>query len=132
MNQEKICFIGGSCSGKSWIVSQLRNVPYGNNEWLNVDPSVGLRTLGVEVHPVRLGNYIYKVWDCAGERFGGVREGYYTEARKIFIFHGGEENKTPDEWEVLAKKGAPNAIIVHVTGTFEEKKQQVCASLLIH
>ena len=48
-------------------------------------------TLGVEVHPLTFatnyGDIRFNVWDTAGqEKFGGLREGYYTNADAAIAF----------------------------------------------
>jgi len=48
-------------------------------------------TLGVEVHPLNFhtnfGQIIFNVWDTAGqEKFGGLRDGYYIQAKCAVIF----------------------------------------------
>jgi len=48
-------------------------------------------TLGVEVHPLNFhtnfGQIIFNVWDTAGqEKFGGLRDGYYIQAKCGIIF----------------------------------------------
>lgn len=79
-----------------------------------------LPTMGVEVHPytVRSG-VICKIWDCAGQQaLGGLREGYYLEAKVAMIFTGGDECNPAEygnrsvEWYINELKNtAPDATI---------------------
>lgn len=58
-----------------------------------------LPTLGVEVHPLTLktnkGLKHFNVWDCAGqERFGGLRDAYYTNADCAIVMYDCESPVT--------------------------------------
>ena len=59
-----------------------------------------------------------------------MRDGYYLQANIAFVFHGGEDNKSPEQWENDVRSVAPNAQIHHIEGPFEEKYAKVCEILV--
>lgn len=83
MNQFKIVVLGDGEVGKTTWAHRLLT----RGEFLNEY----VPTLGVEVHPLRyringedpIG---FNIWDCAGvERFGGLRDGYYIQAKGAIL-----------------------------------------------
>ncbi len=72
MNTYKVVFFGDAGCGKTTLVKRLRGLPF--------DPRY-LATIGVEVHPITIGNNCINVWDCAGqEKFKGLADGYFIDA----------------------------------------------------
>lgn len=79
MNQTtyKLCLIGDGGAGKTTWVNKLLTRDF--------DPRYRA-TLGVEAHPITLGNMRFNVWDCAGqEKFGGLRDGYYLGSQCAIV-----------------------------------------------
>jgi GTP-binding nuclear protein Ran len=98
-NRCKIVLIGDYMSGKTkWI-----------NEILGTSKSTTyVPTLGVDVFPVPMEDYIFDIWDTAGqEQYGGLKEGYYIGAQIGVVFG---ENTEP--WIENFKKYCPNAFII--------------------
>lgn len=78
----KILLIGDEQSGKTSLLRRIIT----NSFDVNYVP-----TLGVEVHPYRIGTpldtkAIFNFWDCAGdERFVGLGRGYYKGAQGVIF-----------------------------------------------
>ena len=78
----KVMLVGSGGVGKTTFLQRAMGGPF--------DPRY-IATLGVEVHPVRLGGHletraIFNVWDCAGqERFDGLGEGYHVQAQAVIL-----------------------------------------------
>lgn len=72
----KIVLVGDGGVGKSTFIKRHRTGEFEKKY---------IPTQGVDVTPLTFstnyGTIIFKVWDCAGqEKFGGLRDGYYTGA----------------------------------------------------
>lgn len=79
MLTKKIVIIGPAQIGKSHLVNIWSN--QGNVNWLGLPIMNYEPTLGVTVTPVQHQNYIYNIWDTAGNpQFRGLANGYYVEA----------------------------------------------------
>ena len=80
----KVILVGDGGVGKTTFLNRAMN---------NAFDAKYIPTLGVEVHPIRIGGHeqthaVFNVWDCAGqEKFAGLRDGYYIQASvAIFAF----------------------------------------------
>lgn len=136
MDSPKVILIGNSASGKTTTCYKLNGVPV-----KYIDPArpldrqslngVIVPTIGVEVHPHRApSGTTYNLWDKAGkEKLGRRGDGHYIGAKIALIFHGGEEYRTPQQWEGDVRRVAPNAQVYHIGGSFEEKRAKVCEIL---
>jgi GTP-binding nuclear protein Ran len=77
----KAVLIGDGGVGKTTTVNRYRTGIYDRRY---------IATIGVEVHPLKFytnrGPVIVNLWDCAGqEKFGGLRDGYYTDAKAAIL-----------------------------------------------
>jgi GTP-binding nuclear protein Ran len=107
----KVCILGNGESGKTAFVAHHM----GYKEITKYTP-----TLGVEAHPLVLttnyGKMCLNMWDCAGvERFGGLRDCYYTQAKGAFVFSS-SMHPLPEyqKWGVDIHRVAPDAAILFV------------------
>ena len=118
MTSTKVTFLGNSSSGKTTVCYKLLGAFSAANV---ISP-----TLGVEVHSYRSNGKCYNIWDTAGKKsYEGLRDGYYLQTKIAFIFHGGEANRTPEQWENDLRNVSPDAQIYHIEGTLEEKYVKV-------
>ena len=112
-NVFKICFIGDGGVGKTTLVKRFLTGEFETKY---------VATLGVESHPINfttnLGEVRFNVWDTAGqEKFGGLRDGYYIEAKgavAMFDLTSRVTFKDVDRWIADFKRVCPNAPIVLV------------------
>lgn len=77
----KIIMVGDGGVGKTTFVHRHRTGEFKRNY---------IATMGVDVYPLvfrtNLGLTTLNIWDCAGqERFGGLRAGYYIEAKGAIV-----------------------------------------------
>ena len=77
----KLVLIGEGGVGKTTFVKRHRTGDFEHKY---------IPTLGVDVNPLpfhtNYGTLIFDVWDCAGQdKFGGLRDGYFTEAKGAII-----------------------------------------------
>ena len=75
----KVVLVGDGGVGKTTLLTRINDGHF---------DQCYIATLGVEVQPVRIGDAVFNVWDCAGqERFRGLGDGYYIGAQAaIFTF----------------------------------------------
>jgi len=75
--RKKIVLVGDKKTGKTAFVKKIKTGEF--------EP-VYVATLGVEVQPVQMDDYLLNIWDCAGdERFMGIADGYYIKAEGAII-----------------------------------------------
>lgn len=120
----KVVFVGNSASGKSTIRACFVGDIFAS---FSATKEPSFPSLGVYV-----ANYIapsgnnYQLWDGAGkEKLMGPRDSYYYKADIVCVFHGGEQYKTPEQWEIEIKQYAPNARIHHIKGGLYDKRALV-------
>ena len=90
-------------------------------------------TLGVDVYPIyfetNYGGIIFDVWDTAGqEKFGGLRDGYYIEARgAIAMFDTTSEDtlRNVEKW-INDIKNTSGEIPISIYGTKSDIPRGVC------
>jgi hypothetical protein len=118
MDTPKVILVGNAFSGKTTACYKL----LGNSTNANIPSTLGV---GIYTYKAPSGNR-YNLWDCAGKKkLGGFRDAYYLQANIACIFHGGEEYRSPQQWEEEVKRVAPNAQIFHIDGTFDEKYARI-------
>ena len=76
METKKIVLIGDANVGKSTFVNLLKGEGFSND----YKP-----TLGVEVDPIRRGNKCFNIWDCSGNQYRGLGDGYYLKAQGAIV-----------------------------------------------
>lgn len=78
-NSIKVVMVGDGGVGKSTWVKRVR---------VGIWEPKYVATLGVEVHPIHLDcGVTFNVWDTAGqEKFGGLRDGYYIQAKCAIVW----------------------------------------------
>lgn len=104
----KVVFVGNCGSGKTKTARQLLGDSH-------LHQHSHVCTLGVEVHPVIVGNKTFNIWDCAGKpQYLGLSDGYYIMGQIFFIFQGGQNFRTPQEWAIDILASSPNATIIVV------------------
>lgn len=117
-SETKLVLVGDGGVGKSTLVKKLLN---GNFEQGYVP------TLGIEVYPWR--NYV--IWDTAGQdKFGGLRSGYYIEAKKAIIMVDATSKLTSRSikyWYDLLLATVPNVEVYILVNKMDvqEVKQEV-------
>lgn len=75
----KVLLVGDGGVGKSAFLSKMKN---------NTFPKQYIATMGAEVHPIVIGDRVYKIWDTAGqEKLSGLRQGYYIEADAVIFMY---------------------------------------------
>jgi GTPase SAR1 family protein len=89
----KIVLIGDGGVGKTSYISRLQNT--------HCDKFMQkyIKTLGVNVEPVRLPEfpYTFNFWDCAGDpQYTGLGDGYYVQADACIIMY--TEDNQIDYW----------------------------------
>ncbi len=73
----KVAILGDGGVGKTAWIQKIRTKYF--KQQYNA-------TMGVEVTPVNIGNYIFNCWDCGGqEKLQGLKEGYCIGADAIII-----------------------------------------------
>ena len=78
MEVKKVVFVGPQGCGKSTTVRYLRDGHFS---------PLYVKTLGVEVDPIRSGETCYNIWDCAGDpSVEGLGDGYYAQAHVGVVF----------------------------------------------
>ena len=120
-NSYKVILIGDKKTGKTAYLDNIRYSTY-NNEYIP--------TMGVNVHPISLntnyGEYIFKIWDTAGDdKYGGMREGYYIEADACIVFY--TENSDHVKTDKLLKKFLeinPDAEVVIVWSKYDQENER--------
>lgn len=117
----KLVLIGNSGSGKTSLCGLLKGYSVGTLP----------KTIGCDVIPYLRNEVVYSIWDTAGDPslmvMGPI---YYMAADCIAVVHGGQGYKTPEQWEELARKTVPTAVIWHLDApTLEEKQTQLLTLL---
>lgn len=77
---EKILFVGDAGTGKTTLVKKLKTGNFSQKY---------ISTMGVEVSSIstEVGGKTFQIWDTAGQdKFGGLRDKYYAESHRAFIF----------------------------------------------
>lgn len=119
----KTIFIGGPKTGKSFVAKTLTSRGAPNDR-------LRRQTIGVDVNFFSRqtdGKVItYNIFEIAGsEKCSEDCCTYYQGGQIVIVFEGGDDVCTPDEWEDHAKKSIPKAKYYRVSGTLEEKRDQV-------
>jgi GTP-binding nuclear protein Ran len=109
--QYKLLLVGdGGCGKTTWLQKYISGILEKRY----------LATLGVEVTPVKYKNVEFSVWDCAGqEKFGGLKDMYYTGADAAIIFYDVTSKITKNNvafWTKEIRNKCP-AIPIIVCGT---------------
>lgn len=101
----KVVLIGDGGVGKTSYIKKLQNEAF-KGEYIH--------TLGCNVAPVRLPEfpeYVFNVWDCAGDpQYTGLGDGYYVKADAYIIMY--TEEFQPGYWLQQFKKVCPEKPIV--------------------
>ena len=119
MNTYKCVLVGDGGVGKTTYLRMLL---------CNIFEPRYVATLGVEVHPITLGNVRFNVWDTAGqERFSGMKEGYYVQANcglVCFDLGNSLSFKNTLRWIQSLANYTPNLVLVGFKSDAEAKVSQ--------
>lgn len=94
MPSKKIILIGDGGVGKTTFVRCLQASADDNAFDARYFATLGVEVCAIEwTHPVVHSNVVYTIWDCAGQnKFGGLRDGYYTRADAAIIMYSVDSN----------------------------------------
>jgi len=114
MDTQKIVLIGDSKVGKTTFLNLLKGEGYTYSH---------IPTLGVEVVPIRRGNKCFNVWDCSGNEYKGLGNGYYNQAQGAIVMCDPTNVESIENVEKWAKEFkevvGENASIVYVVNKSE-------------
>lgn len=82
----KVCIIGPSNHGKSEFISLLENMINDEGKRCKF-----VNSLGVEVHKIHYGSYIFNMWDISDEKCQGLKNKYFNCTYFIIAFEGYNE-----------------------------------------
>lgn len=123
MQSKKIILVGNSKSCKTSVCRLI----------LNVNPPAGTTTptVGVTVIPFSTVNEnVCTIWDTAGDpKLAVLGDAFYMSADVCLIFEGGEEYRTPEQWEIIVRNVSPDIEFYHIQGTRLEKREQMLSVL---
>ncbi len=118
MSSYKIVFLGEAASGKSITLKRLLGDEYEHRYVATM--GANLRQFDLQLHSTqtnKTSKMSINIWDTSGiEKYGGLREGYYTQANAAIIFHRADDNikhrnKIVKRWVRDFHRVVPNAPI---------------------
>ncbi len=106
MKTYKVIVSGPAMCGKTKSINTLLNASSTNPSICDGAGHLGIGpntldnwqyhpTMGVEIHPIAIGNVCFNVWDTAGNpQFYSLRNGYFSKADFVVIFQPSNEDIT--------------------------------------